>query len=240
MDGAGNCEYENYDNSDAGHAALIAEISTHGPCAVGMEACTGAWALHQALRGLAKRVEIIDPHALRERFPKKGKKTDRRDAHNLARYVKEEHGGIWVPDAVTRHRRQLAQLRESTNKMLTQAKNAVPAALKEHHVNYHFLSSTLWTRKARLRLGESAMPRLSLASQVAVAHNLSTIDLLSAQRQELEAMMASEVEQSTEMHCCPTSRSVTAWCGSDTWGSNALLPHLTKRDGVVRFGHPGQ
>jgi transposase len=164
-----------------------------------MEACTGAWALHQVLRGVAKRVEIIDPHAFRERFPKKGKKTDRRDAHNLARYVKEEHGGIWVPDEVTRHRRQLSQLRESTNKMLTQAKNAVHAALKEHHVSYRFLSSSLWTQKARRWLSESVIPRLSLASQIAVNQNLSIIDLLSGQLRELEAIMAAELEQSPEM-----------------------------------------
>lgn len=68
-----------------GEEQLVSTINDmpHPPI-VAMEACTGAYHLYDILRRTTATVLIIDPRKMRERFPKRGKKTDKVYARNLA------------------------------------------------------------------------------------------------------------------------------------------------------------
>ena len=99
-----------------------------------LEASGNAFAVAQRLRGLKRRVEILDSH----RAGKVGKAycaNDRVDAIKIARiYLTGLSPLVWQPDALTLERREVFSAYQAVVKESTRAKQQIKAMLNEHCV----------------------------------------------------------------------------------------------------------
>jgi transposase len=98
-----------------------------GPC---------GFALARELAGLGYRCEVIAVSKM-PRKPGDRVKTDRRDALNLARYLRSgELTAVWVPDAQDEAIRDLSRAREDAVKARLNARHQLKAILLRHGLQY--------------------------------------------------------------------------------------------------------
>lgn len=121
-------------NNREGKEQLQEILLEHAPCAVTMEACTGAYKLYDLLEPVSQRITLLHPPEFRRLFKKSGRKNDRIDATHLCKAARLEVEGIWVPDEATRQRRALSTRRVSVTQRRTASKNSVKSAFREYHV----------------------------------------------------------------------------------------------------------
>lgn len=121
-------------NTPEGKEELRQLMLEHSPCAVSMEACTGAYVLYDLLEPVVERLRLLHPADFKKAFGTKCRKTDRLDAQALCRAAKLEMEGIWVPDEQVRQRRALSAKRVSLTKRSTASKNSVRSTFREYHV----------------------------------------------------------------------------------------------------------
>lgn len=134
-------EYD-IDNDREGRERLQEILIEHSPCAVTLEACTGAYQLYDLLEPVTERISLLHPPEFRRLFKKGGRKNDKIDAAALCKAAKLEVEGIWVPDEATRQRRNLSSRRVSITQRRTASKNAVKSAFREYNVK---LTVSPWT-----------------------------------------------------------------------------------------------
>lgn len=121
-------------NDREGRERLQELMLEHSPCAVAMEACTGAYQLYDLLEPVTKRLSLLHPGDFRVKFPKLGRKNDKIDAAALCQAARLALEGIWVPDESIRQRRILSAKRVSLTQRRTQSKNSLKSAFREYHI----------------------------------------------------------------------------------------------------------
>lgn len=181
-----------------------------GPVVVAMEACTGAYHLYNLLKDKVDQVLIIDPQKMRERFPKKGKKTDKVDATNLARLARmQDTDSNWVPPEPTRRLREITNERCRITEQCTMEMNRVHAKLKEYGLHWKGASRRLWTEEGRKWLTR-AMLEAPEFIQLALNLSLERLDLLWRQKNALEIAICREAMSTEEARLLMTLPGVSA------------------------------
>jgi len=135
-----------------------------GPFAICYEASCGYGALHDRLRGLAKRVVVAHAGQLRLIFKSK-RKNDRVDAKKLATLLfLDQVPQVYVPSVDVRSWRSLIEFRHRLIAKRTRIKNALRSVLRGHGI-VQPERHRLWTQKGRAWLGEVALPTEDAALQ---------------------------------------------------------------------------
>lgn len=158
-------------NTREGKEKLQEITLEYSPCAVSMEACTGAYILYDLLEPVVERLRLLHPADFKKAFGKKCRKNDRLDAQALCRAAKLEMEGIWVPDEQVRQRRALSTKRVSVTKRCTASKNSVRSTFREYHIA---IATNPWTAKGMRALRERLK---SLPTTVALTVELE-LDLI--------------------------------------------------------------
>lgn len=180
------------------------------PPIVAMEACTGAYHLHAVLQRTKATVLIIDPRKMRERFPKRGKKTDKIDARNLAHLARfQDTKSNWIPSEETRRLRELTSERCRITQQCTTEMNRIHAKLKEYGYKWPGASKALWSEKGRAWLNKQ-MAQAPKYVQYTVCTTLERIDLLWRQRMSVEATICEETQSSQSAKLLLTLPGVSA------------------------------
>lgn len=184
-----------FENDEAGLQSLAGLVRAHQPCRIAMEACSGAYFLYDRLAPHADSVFLIDPVRFRRFYPKRGKKTDRIDATNLAEAARMGLDSIWVPDEKIRQARAVAQRRASLTEQRTACKNAIRSAFKEANVR---LPKGAWSGVGLKKLRDKCqqLPRLI---QLCVRAELRVLAALEASIDELDQLMAEEATRWPEV-----------------------------------------
>ena len=179
-------------------------------CVVAMEACTGAYHLYEVLRVTAAKLIIMDPRKMRERFPKRGKKTDKIDARNLASLAQFPNTtGNWIPTEETRRLRELTNERCRVTEHCTVEMNRVHAKLKEHGIKWVGASSKLWTTEGRSWLARQ-MEKAPAYVRLTINSTLERLDLLWKQRNDLESAICELTEEAEEAKLLRTLPGISA------------------------------
>ena len=199
IDEDGVVEDHRIETGEEGVARLIGLVKSMAVLPViALEACTGSYYLHDQLKVTGATILIIDPRKLRERFPKRGKKTDKVDAKNLATLARfHDVDANWIPPEGTRRLRELTQERCRVTDHCTIEMNRVHAKLKEHGIKWKGRSKALWTEAGRKWL-ENRMTEAPLFIRLTVKATLNRLDVLWRQKKELELMISEEVGCSEE------------------------------------------
>lgn len=138
-------------NTQEGREQLQELMLQHKPCAVAMEACSGAYKIYDLLQPVVQRIQLLHPADLKKLYGKKRRKDDRIDAGMACEAAKHEMEGIWVPDEDTRQRRTLSARRVSITQKRTASKNSVKSAFREYHIS---LADNPWSDKGMKILRE--------------------------------------------------------------------------------------
>ena len=173
-------------NDDAGRASLAVLTQQYQPCSVAMEACTGAYRLYDLLEPNSARIVLLHPAEFRTRFPKRGRKNDRIDAHDLCEASRFGMKGIWVPDETIRQWRILSKRRMSLTESRTRSKNAVKSLFREYHIP---LPKNAWSLKSLASLRERAQ-RLPENVRLALEMELELLEKLDDIVDKLDLKMA--------------------------------------------------
>lgn len=177
---------------------------------VTMEACTGAYHLYESLRPTGAKMAIIDPRKMRERFPKRGKKTDKIDARNLASLAQFPNTkGNWIPTEEIRRLRELTNERCRVTEHCTVEMNRVHAKLKEHGIRWNGASSKLWNADGRSWLA-AQMKKAPFYVRLAITTTLERLDLLWRQKAQLESAICELTEEAKEAQLLRTLPGVSA------------------------------
>jgi len=194
-----------------GESRLLDRLSDlAGPIVVAMEACTGAYHLYNLVKDKVGQVLIIDPTKLRERFPKKGKKTDKVDATNLARLARmQDTDSNWIPPEPTRRLREITNERCRVTEQSTMEMNRVHAKLKEYGFHWKGASKRLWTGEGRKWLSKTMLEAPEFI-QLAINLSLERLDLLWKQKKALEVAICQEAMGSEEAKLLMTLPGVSA------------------------------
>jgi transposase len=127
------------------------------PFSVCYEASCGYGALHDALRGLAKRVVVGHPGQLRLIFKSK-RKNDRVDAKKLATLLfLDQVPPVYVPSVGVRSWRSFIEFRHRLVAKRTRAKNGLRSLLRGHGV-VQPSGRRLWAGKGRAWLAKVELP----------------------------------------------------------------------------------
>lgn len=191
IDQEGAVNEARFDNNPDGHDGLVKFVTSRsGPACIVMEACTGAYHLHGILsERTCAEVLIVDPRKMRERFPKKGKKTDRVDAMNLAKMASfGDVDGIYVPTEETRRLRELTSERCRITEQSTMEMNRIHAKLKEQGLRYRGRSKALWTKEG-LKWLAAQTAKLPVCLQLTMTSTLERLELLQEQKLKLESFI---------------------------------------------------
>lgn len=186
-------EYD-IDHTAEGHAILVDLLKQHQPCIIGMEACSGAYKLHDILEPHAVLVRLFDPVTFRRHFPKRGRKTDQVDALNLIRACRVEIESIWIPNEKVRQARSLAQRRRSLTERSVTCKNAIRSLLREYHVKP---CKALWGTKGIQWLRRNLV-RLPQTIQLCVEVELETLEHTLQAIERVDVLMAKLVHEDTQ------------------------------------------
>lgn len=173
-------------NTQEGKEQLQELVLEHSPCAVSMEACTGAYILYDLLEPVVERLRLLHPADFKKAFGKKCRKNDRLDAQALCRAAKLEMEGIWVPDEQVRQRRQLSTKRVSLTKRSTASKNSVRSTFREYHIS---IAKDPWTVKGLKALRER-LNKLPATVALTVEIELKLIETYAGCIEELDRRMA--------------------------------------------------
>ena len=251
--------------SDEDKAALVQRLAAAPGCTVAMEACTGAFHLYDLIRSGAPdaKVIVVDPMAMRQRFPKKGKKTDRVDARNLASLA--QYGdtlGVWVPSKEIRRMRQLTDARCHTVEIANIEMNRIHSMLKENGLVWKGRSNALWTRKGmdwlRERMAswhpeqqltcQQALDRLAIYQQQidelgkqmsAWCHNSGIAELLSSIPGVGDVGAFTILSEMGDWQRFKTAKQLVAYAGLNPMvsqsGSRAALPGRISKRGKSRL-----
>lgn len=178
---------------------LYDKVNALPECRVAMEACTGAHQLYEKLNQHTRAlVFIVDARKVRERFPKRGRKTDKIDAHNLAKLAGYENiEAIWVPSPEIRELRLLTHERCKTVEHRTQEMNRIHAYLKEFGHKYPGNSTHLWSVEGRQWLSKR-MLKMSPSLASVIDTTLVRLDLLDEQVLQLEHQLVAWCQGSDE------------------------------------------
>jgi transposase len=100
------------------------------PQILALEAGRNSYFLHTLYQSFAEQVWVVDPHAVKRLCGRRSAKTDKRDAHDIARLVA---GGqlepLYVPDERTMQRRALTRAKKRLTNMATQLRNQIRGLL---------------------------------------------------------------------------------------------------------------
>lgn len=173
-------------NTEDGRQELQELMWKHSPCAVSMEACTGAYRLHDLLQPVTKRLQLLHPADFKKAFGGKRRKNDRIDAADLCRATRLEMEGIWVPDEETRQRRALSTKRVALTKRRTASKNALKSTFREYHIS---LDTNPWSNKGMQTL-RKRLTELPESIALGVELELEHIELYNRSIERLDARMA--------------------------------------------------
>lgn len=173
-------------NTDEGKEKLQELMLEHSPCAVSMEACTGAYVLYDLLEPVVERLRLLHPADFKRAFGKRCRKNDRLDARALCKAAKLEMEGIWVPDEQVRQRRALATKRVAMTKRRTASKNSVRSAFREYHVA---LPKACWTQEG-IEVIRERLKRLPTTISLGVELELKLIASYDLAIDQLDRRMA--------------------------------------------------
>tara|TARA_Y100000815_G_C13274935_1_gene474547 strand:- start:51 stop:1127 length:1077 start_codon:yes stop_codon:yes gene_type:complete len=173
-------------NTREGREELQELMLQHKPCAVAMEACSGAYKIYDLLQPVVQRIQLLHPADLKEMFGKKSRKNDRIDAAMCCRAAKYEMEGIWVPDEETRQRRALSARRVSITQKRTASKNSVKSAFREYHIQ---LAENPWSDKGMKVLRER-LKKLPATVALGVELELNHIEVYNRSIEQLDHRMA--------------------------------------------------
>jgi transposase len=159
---------------------------------VGMEACGHYPWFEGLLEELGMELWFGDPAKIRATEVRK-QKTDRRDAEQLLRLLREDRfPRIWVPSLEVRDVRQLLVHRHKQVQARTRTKNQLQAMALSHGVQRKY---KLWTKAGRVELQQ--LPLLPYAAQRR-KRLLEELDELEAEIVELDRRVAEEARQRPE------------------------------------------
>ena len=164
-------------NTREGKEQLQELMLEHSPCAVSMEACTGAYILYDLLEPVVERLRLLHPADFKKAFGKKCRKNDRLDAQALCRAAKLEMEGIC---------RQLSTKRVSLTKRSTASKNSVRSTFREYHIS---IAKDPWTVKGMKTLRER-LNKLPATVALTVEIELKLIETYAGCIEELDRRMA--------------------------------------------------
>ena len=173
-------------NTEEGREELQELMLQYKPCAAGMEACTGAYKLHDLLQPVVQRIQLFHPAELKKLFGKKRRKNDRLDAEMACQATKDEMDGIWVPDEETRQRRALSTRRVSMTQNRTAAMNAVRSAFREYHIP---LAKDPWSDKG-MRVLRERLKQLPPSIALGVELELEHVEMYNRSIEKLDRRMA--------------------------------------------------
>jgi transposase len=149
-----------------------------GPLHAAMEIGTNAWAMYWLLREMVDELTVVDALATWGREGRRGAKTDKRDARNLARKLAQgQLQPLYVPDRQTQEYRNLIRAKVATTRRKTALVNEMGALLRSWGV---VVSSSLLSEKGQ-QLIEDCRQQLPQYSQLVLAG--------------LEKQLASVIEQ---------------------------------------------
>lgn len=175
-----------------GKRELAHWVASVGSSKVAMESCTGSYHLYDILAEKCpdSQVFILDGRKLKERFPKKGRKTDKIDALNLARAAGyDDVAKIWIPGAQVRRNRLLSSHRCHLLDQEIEERNRLHAALRDQGIRLPFKSGRLWSQEGRAWLSAQCQKFFPELRQE-IEFGLKRIDLIEEQLRELEIEIA--------------------------------------------------
>lgn len=176
-----------------GRAELAAWVAQHNPCHVVIEACGGAYTLYDQLAPACTRISIVDGRVFRQRFPKRGRKTDQIDARNLALFASYEGDGIWIPDEKARQARVLSNDRVKLTELRTTTKNLIQSRLREYAVRPP-RGVCVWSQVGLQWLFEQ-LPLLPQAVAVSIDVQLRLLQLYHGLIDDLDRQIAENAQQ---------------------------------------------
>ena len=160
-------------------ATWLAALSS--PRTVVLESCLYCWWLERELRAAGDTVLVVDPHQVKLIWQARTK-TDPIDAHKLAELARAHVlPALWVPDPITRARRQALRGRSFLVRQRTVFKNRVHAYLTAE--NLHCPTVDLYGKGGRAWLDTIELPRVVRRH---VTLLLANIDQLSTQIRALD------------------------------------------------------
>jgi transposase len=186
----------------SGVEQLCEWLAQQNPCEVAVEACGGAFALYDALAPVCSTVRIVDGRSFRERFPKRGKKTDLVDARNLALFASYQGAGIWVPDEKVRQARVLANDRVVLTELKTKTKNLIQSRLREYGKKPPNKVS-IWTEDGMNWLFQQ-LATLPQAVAVSIDAQLRLLQLYHDLIDDLDRQIAEEAKQDKDVQLIMT------------------------------------
>ena len=190
---------------------IVDRIRSMSPApVVAMEACTGTYHLYHSLQNTGATILVVDPRKMRERFPKRGKKTDKVDALNLANLATFHNvKGNWIPPESTRKTRELTRERCRITEQCTTEMNRIHSKLKEYGIRWPGASKKLWTEDGRRWLSNQ-MQKAPGWLKMTVVGTLERLDLLWKQKRDLESAICEEALQLEEARLLMTVPGVSA------------------------------
>jgi transposase len=152
-----------------------------------VEASANAFYFCRQVRDRVKEVKVVDPYRFAV-IARSKKKTDKKDAAMLARFLKLE----WLPEVAVpseqiQQLRHLLQARESMVGMLTRLKNMAHAALVRS--GYTYGRAAFKSKRSRVRLLE--LEQLSVVDRQVIEMSLRQMSQMEGEIAELEAEIIS-------------------------------------------------
>lgn len=197
----GEATKRTWDNTPGGREGMIGwlgELSRrHGGAAVWFvyEASSEGFGLYDELTEAGLRCEVLAPTRLAKSSKERKTKTDSNDAHRLLERVRGHVLGgnklptVWVPDGLTRDRRELVRSRLKVADKLGSVKTQIGSLLKRHRLGRPVGLGSGWTRLyvAWVKsLASGSSDGLGFGARAALSGLLRELALYESTRRELD------------------------------------------------------